>query len=77
MATSGGYHGWRWEDESSQMGWQKLPVPERDMIFVLKSFGQIILFLAFLAPSTLSHTTDRSKAKKSKKIRHQPDILLY
>ena len=30
----GGYHGCRWE-VSSQIGWQNLPVPERDIVLVL------------------------------------------
>ena len=34
VAISGGYHGCRW-DESSQIGWQNLPVPERDIVLVL------------------------------------------
>ena len=34
VAISGGYHGCRWE-VSSQIGWQNLPVPERDIVLVL------------------------------------------
>lgn len=34
LLTSGGNHGWRWESAPGQVGWQRLPVPERDMVEV-------------------------------------------
>lgn len=34
LAISGAYHGWRLQ-ESSQVGWQKLPAPESDIVAVI------------------------------------------